>query len=97
MLSLKTYLASASIMGLAIGFGSQGLVQDVVTGVTLVFSDLIDVGEMVEISGQTGIVRSIGMRFTRSRTPWALSSTSRTGPLPTWSTIRRGTFGRCSM
>jgi small conductance mechanosensitive channel len=63
-LSLKTYLASASIMGLAIGFGSQGLVQDVVTGITLVFSDLIDVGEMVEISGQTGIVRSIGMRFT---------------------------------
>lgn len=63
-LSLRTYLASATIMGLAIGFGSQGLVQDVVTGLTLVFSDLIDVGEMVEISGQTGIVRSIGMRFT---------------------------------
>jgi small conductance mechanosensitive channel len=62
--SLTAYLASASVMGLAIGFGLQGLVQDVIIGLTLVFSDLIDVGEMVEISGQTGIVRRIGMRFT---------------------------------
>ena len=62
--SLTAYLASASVMGLAIGFGSQGLVQDVVTGLTLIFSNLFDVGDMVEISGQTGIVRSIGMRFT---------------------------------
>lgn len=62
-LSLTAYLASASIVGLAVGFGSQGLVQDVVTGLTLVFSDLFDVGEMVEISGQSGIVRRIGMRF----------------------------------
>ena len=61
--SLTAYLASASVMGLAIGFGSQGLVQDVVTGLTLIFSDLFDVGDMVEISTQTGIVRSIGMRF----------------------------------
>jgi len=63
-LSLKAYLTSASIIGLAVGFGSQGIVQDVVTGVTMVFSDLFDVGDMVEISGQTGIVRSVGMRFT---------------------------------
>jgi small-conductance mechanosensitive channel len=61
--SLTAYLASASVLGLAIGFGSQGLVQDVVTGLTLVLSDLINVGNMVEIGGQTGIVRSIGMRF----------------------------------
>jgi small conductance mechanosensitive channel len=63
-ISLTAYLASASVVGLAVGFGSQGIVQDVVTGVTLIFSDLYDIGDMVEISGQTGIVRSIGMRFT---------------------------------
>jgi small-conductance mechanosensitive channel len=62
--SLKAYLASASIIGLAVGFGSQGLVQDVVNGLTLVMSNLIDVGDMVEIGGQTGIVQSISMRFT---------------------------------
>ncbi len=61
--SLTAYLASASIIGLAVGFGSQGIVQDVVTGLTIIFSDLLDVGELVEISGQTGVVRGIGMRF----------------------------------
>ena len=62
--SLTAYMASASILGLAIGFGSQGLVQDVMTGLTVIFSDLFQVGDLVEISGQTGIVQSIGMRFT---------------------------------
>ena len=67
--SLKAYLASASIVGLAIGFGSQGLVQDVVNGLTVVFSGLFNVGDMVEISGQSGIVRSFGIRFTVIETP----------------------------
>jgi len=62
--SLTAYLASASILGLAIGFGSQGLVQDVVTGLTVIFSDLCQVGDLVEISGMSGTVQSIGMRFT---------------------------------
>jgi small conductance mechanosensitive channel len=35
--SLTAYFASASIVGLAVGFGSQGLVQDVVTGLTILF------------------------------------------------------------
>ena len=64
-ISLTAYLASASIIGLAVGFGSQGLVQDVVTGLTLIFSDLVDVGDMVEVSGQTGLVKEIGVRFTK--------------------------------
>lgn len=62
-ISLTAYLASASVIGLAIGFGSQGVVQDVVTGLTLIFSNLIDVGDLVEVSGQTGIVKGITMRF----------------------------------
>jgi len=63
-LDLRAYFASASIIGLAVGFGSQGLVQDVVTGLTVIFSDLFDVGDMIEIGGQAGIVRRVGMRFT---------------------------------
>jgi small conductance mechanosensitive channel len=62
-ISLTTYFASASIIGLAVAFGSQGIVQDVVTGVTLVFSDLLDIGDLVEIGGQTGYVENIAMRF----------------------------------
>ena len=62
--SLTAYLASASVLGLAIGFGSQGVVQDVVTGLTVILSDLFQVGDMIEISDKTGIVQSISMRFT---------------------------------
>lgn len=61
--SLTAYLASASVLGLAIGFGSQGFVQDIVNGLTFIFSDLVDVGDLVEISGQTGIVKGITLRF----------------------------------
>lgn len=69
-IKLTTYLASASILGLAISFGSQGLVQDVVIGLTLIFSDAMDVGDMVEIAGTVvvvGRVEEIGLRFTTLR------------------------------
>lgn len=61
---LEAYFASATIIGIAVSFGAQGVIQDVITGLTLITSDLLDVGDMVEISGQTGIVRRIGVRFT---------------------------------
>jgi small conductance mechanosensitive channel len=67
---LTFYLASASVVGLAVSFGSQGLVQDVVIGLTLIFSDAMDAGDMVEIAGTTtvvGRVEEIGLRFTTLR------------------------------
>jgi small conductance mechanosensitive channel len=66
--NLTAYLASASVIGLAISFGSQGLVQDVVIGLTLIFSDTMDVGDLVEIAGTVvvvGRVEEIGLRFTK--------------------------------
>ena len=70
-LNLSKYLASASILGLAISFGSQGLVQDVVICLTLIFSDTMDVGDMVEVSGAIstviGRLEEIGLRFTTIR------------------------------
>ena len=60
---IAAYLASASIIGPAVGFGSQGLVQDVVTGLSSIFSDIYDIGDMVEIGGQVGVVKNIGLRF----------------------------------
>lgn len=65
---LAAYLASASIVGLAVSFGSQGLVQDMVIGLTLIFSDAMDVDDMVEIAGTVvvvGRVEEIGLRFTK--------------------------------
>jgi small conductance mechanosensitive channel len=66
--NLTAYLASASIIGLAISFGSQGLIQDIVIGLTLIFWDAMDVGDMVEIYASAtiiGRVEEIGMRFTK--------------------------------
>lgn len=66
--NLAAYLASASIVGLAISFGSQSLVQDMVVGLTLLFSDAMDVDDTVEIAGAVvvvGRVQEIGLRFTK--------------------------------
>jgi small conductance mechanosensitive channel len=62
--SLTAYVATASVIGLAVGFGSQSLVQDVVVGLTLVFTDAMDIGDVVEVPGQIGRVEEIGLRFT---------------------------------
>lgn len=62
-----TYLASLSVLGLAIAFGSQGFIQDMVTGFFVIFEEQYDVGDMVEISGQIGIAEELGLRMTRLR------------------------------
>ena len=61
------YLASLSVIGLAIGFGSQGLVQDMVTGFFVIFEEQYNVGDMVEIPPHVGIVEELGLRMTRLR------------------------------
>src|SRR5579862_6812757 len=65
--NLTVYLTSATVLGLAISFGSQGLVQDIVIGLTLIFSDAMDIGDLVEVFGVTSVigrVEEIGLRFT---------------------------------
>ena len=64
-ISLTTYFASATVIGLAVGFGLQGFVQDVVIGLTLIFSDALTIGEMVKLGDEIGKVDSIGLRFTK--------------------------------
>jgi len=64
---LTTYLATASIIAFAVGFGSQSFIQDVITGLTLIFTDTLEVGDMVEISGYIGRVEKVGLRFTELR------------------------------
>ncbi len=61
------YLASLSVVGLAIGFGSQGLVQDMVTGFFIIFEEQFNVGDMVEIPPHVGIVQELGLRMTKLR------------------------------
>lgn len=64
---IATYLATASVVGFAVGFGSQGLIQDMITGLTLIFTNTLEVGDLVEISGYIGRVERVGLRFTELR------------------------------
>ncbi|MBB6449455.1 small conductance mechanosensitive channel [Geomicrobium halophilum] len=66
-LQIGPLLASAGIVGLAIGFGAQGLVSDVVTGFFLLLEKQIDVEDYVTIAGLDGIVEEVGLRTTRIR------------------------------
>lgn len=60
-------LASAGIAGLAIGFGAQTLVRDVISGLFLLFDDTIRVGHLITFQNETGSVEHIGLRLIRIR------------------------------
>ena len=60
-------VAAAGIGGVAIGFGAQNLVRDVVTGFFIVLEDQYDVGDHVTITGVGGLVEEIGLRVTKIR------------------------------
>jgi moderate conductance mechanosensitive channel len=60
-------LAGAGILGIAIGFGSQKLVQDVITGLFLLLENAVQVGDAVTVSGLSGTVENLSIRTIRLR------------------------------
>ena len=60
-------LASAGILGLAVGFGAQNLVKDVISGFFILFEDQFSVGDFVQIDTVTGTVEEIGLRTCKIR------------------------------
>lgn len=71
-------LTTAGVAGVAIGFGAQKLVRDVISGFFLVTEDQFAVGDYVTIGQATGIVEEMGLRTTRIRDAqgrlWALAN-----------------------
>jgi len=69
LVDIKTssVLAGAGIVGLAVGFGAQNLVKDVIAGFFILLEDQFAVGDCVTIAGITGIVEEVGLRATRVR------------------------------
>lgn len=63
----KVGLTFAGIGGLAIGFGSQSLVKDVINGFFILFEDQYSVGDYIHIDDKNGIVESIELRLTKLR------------------------------
>jgi small-conductance mechanosensitive channel len=62
-----TLIAGSAVIGAAIGFGSQGLVQDLITGLSLLAEEQLSVGDYVEINGRAGAVEEIGLRVVKLR------------------------------
>jgi len=58
-------IAGAGVLGLAIGFGAQNLVRDVITGFFIIFEDQFSVGDYVRIGASEGTVQEIGLRTTK--------------------------------
>ena len=58
-------LAGAGIAGLAIGFGAQSLVKDIITGFFIIFEDQFGVGDYIKLNAAEGTVIEIGLRTTK--------------------------------
>lgn len=66
-IKVTALLAGAGIVGLAIGFGAQGLVSDVVTGFFLLLERQVEVDDYVTTGNFTGVVEQVGLRTTKLR------------------------------
>ncbi|WP_181350753.1 mechanosensitive ion channel family protein [Thalassobacillus sp. CUG 92003] len=64
-LEIGALLAGAGIAGLAIGFGAQNLVKDIITGFFIIFEDQFSVGDFIQTGGAEGFVEEIGLRTSK--------------------------------
>jgi small conductance mechanosensitive channel len=62
-------LASVGVVGLAVGFGAQNLVRDIVSGFFIIMEGQYGIGDLVEINGVFGQVEEVGLRITKLRDP----------------------------
>ncbi|SHM17758.1 small conductance mechanosensitive channel [Caldanaerovirga acetigignens] len=63
----SSIIAAAGIGGLAIGFGAQSLVKDVISGFFIIFENYFQIGDYVETAGVSGVVEEMGLRTTKLR------------------------------
>jgi small-conductance mechanosensitive channel len=66
-INLAPIIASAGIVGVALGFGAQNLVKDFLSGIFMMIEDQYGVGDVVDIGEATGTVEAVGLRITTLR------------------------------
>jgi len=66
-INLAPIVASAGIVGLALGFGAQNLVKDFLSGIFMVLEDQYGVGDVVDLGEASGVVEGVGLRITTLR------------------------------
>jgi moderate conductance mechanosensitive channel len=63
----QSLVVGSAVVGAAVGFGSQGLVQDIITGLSILAEEQLHVGDYVEIGGKSGAVEEVGLRVIKLR------------------------------
>lgn len=89
-LNIVPLLTTASVAGLAIGFGAQKLVRDVISGFFILMEDQYGVGDYVTVGGVTGVVEDLAMRTTRVRDKLGVVHTLSNGDITKVSNHSRG-------
>lgn len=87
---MRAILVSAGVLGLAIGFGAQALIKDVIAGFFILFEGLVRVGDVIEVGGHTGTVETIGLRVTTMRLPSGALRVVPNGELTQFANYNRG-------
>jgi moderate conductance mechanosensitive channel len=65
--NIAPIIASAGIVGVALGFGAQSLVKDFLSGIFMIFEDQYGVGDVVDLGEASGTVEAVSLRVTRLR------------------------------
>jgi small-conductance mechanosensitive channel len=66
-INLAPILASAGVVGVALGFGAQNLIKDFIAGIGIILEDQYGVGDVVDLGEASGTVEGVGLRITRLR------------------------------
>lgn len=66
-INLAPFIASAGVVGVAVGFGAQSLVKDFLSGLFMLLEDQYGVGDVIDVGPATGTVEAVGLRVTRLR------------------------------
>ncbi|MCQ2957410.1 MAG: mechanosensitive ion channel family protein [Candidatus Gastranaerophilales bacterium] len=62
-IDIRPILTAAGVLGVAVGFGSKQLIEDIISGIMLIMQGQILVGDIIEINGKTGIVERLNLRM----------------------------------
>ncbi|HET7042858.1 MAG TPA: mechanosensitive ion channel family protein, partial [Gemmatimonadales bacterium] len=66
-IDIAPLLAGAGILGLAVSFGAQSLVKDVISGFFILFENQFAIGDVIEVAGKSGVVEGMTLRVTQLR------------------------------
>ncbi|HEY5032677.1 MAG TPA: mechanosensitive ion channel family protein [Actinomycetes bacterium] len=66
-IDITPIIASAGVVGIAVGFGAQSLIKDFLTGMFMILEDQYGVGDVIDTGQATGVVEDIGLRMTKLR------------------------------